>query len=171
MMTQEEYVNGVLALKRQGKTITEIATELGYHPATISSWLRNGGPPPARTIESALAVVDERWAARIRELIQPPADKLLATSVFHIIAAEGFEGSYATVVRHLRELRGPRFRGGPAVSMPIETAPGEEALCGIPHRASYVEPANMRRRCGGGRIMAGQRRGVTGLCPHKRVGC
>ena len=37
MMTQEEYVDGVLALKRQGKTITEIAEELGYHPATISS--------------------------------------------------------------------------------------------------------------------------------------
>ena len=54
MMTQEEYVNGVLALKRQGKTITEIAAELGYHPATISSWLRSGGPPPARTIEPAV---------------------------------------------------------------------------------------------------------------------
>jgi transposase len=115
-----------LALKRQGKSITEIATELGYHPATISSWLKNGGPPPARTIEPALAVIDERWAARIGELVQPPAEKLLATSVFHIIEAEGFEGSYATVVRYLRELRGPRFRGGPAVSMPIETAPGEE---------------------------------------------
>lgn len=127
MMTQEEYVNGVLALKRQGKTITEIAVELGYHPATISNWLKNGGPPSARTIEPATAIVDERWAARIRQLVQPPADKLLATSVFHIIAAEGFEGSYPTVVRYLRHLRGPRFRGGPAVSMPIETAPGQEA--------------------------------------------
>ena len=36
MMTQEEYVNEVLALRRQGKTITEIAEELEYHPATIS---------------------------------------------------------------------------------------------------------------------------------------
>lgn len=127
MMTQEEYVNGVLALKRQGKTITEIAAELGYHPATISSWLRSGGPPPARTIEAAVAVIDDRWAARIRQLIQPPAEKLLATSVFEIIGAEGFQGSYPSVVRYLRSVRGPRFRGGPAVSMPIETAPGEEA--------------------------------------------
>jgi transposase len=127
MMTQEEYVNGVLALRRQGKTITEIAVELGYHPATISSWLRNGGPPPARTVRPAVAVIDERWAARIRELIQPPADKLLATSVFEIIGAEGFGGSYPSVVRYLRNVRGPRFRGGPPVSMPIETAPAEEA--------------------------------------------
>lgn len=126
MMTQEEYVNGVLALKGQGKTIGEIAEELGYHPATISSWLRNGGPPPARTIEPTARVIDDRWEVRIRQLVQPPAEKLLARSVFAIIVAEGFEGSYPTVVRHLRDLRGPRFRTGPAVSMPIETAPGQE---------------------------------------------
>jgi len=126
MMTQEEYVDGVLALKRQGKTITEIADELGYHPATISNWLRNGGPPAARSIAPAERVIDEKWAERIRQLVQPPAEKLLARSVFEIIAAERFAGSYATVVRHLREMRGPRFRAAPAVSVPIETAPAEE---------------------------------------------
>ena len=35
-MTQEEYVVEVRAVKRQGKTITEIAEALGYHPETIS---------------------------------------------------------------------------------------------------------------------------------------
>jgi transposase len=125
MLTQEEYMD-LLGLRRQGKTIVEIATELDYHPATISKWLRAGGPPPARTIDPADAVVDARWAARIDALIRPPADKLLATSVFAIIAAEGFEGSYPSVVRYLRTRRGPRFRSGPAVSVPIETAPGEE---------------------------------------------
>jgi transposase len=126
MMTQEEYVEGVLALERQGKTIVEIADELGYHPATISKWLRDGGPPPARTIEPTIRMVDEQWAGRVRELIRPPADKLLATSVFDIISAEGYGGSYPTVVRFLRDLRGPRFRVAPQVSVPIETAPGEE---------------------------------------------
>ncbi len=43
MLSQEEYMD-VQALKRQGWTIAEIAGELGYHPATISNWLRNGGP-------------------------------------------------------------------------------------------------------------------------------
>ena len=47
MMTQEEYVD-LLALSRQGKTIAEIADELGYHRATISKWLKEGGPPPRR---------------------------------------------------------------------------------------------------------------------------
>src|SRR3954454_22177710 len=126
MLTQEEYVNGVLALRRQGKTIGEIADELGYHPATISKWLKAGGPPPGRAVEPAVRVIDEAWAARIGELVRPPAEKLLATSVFEIITAEGFGGSYPSVVRFLRDRRGPRFRAAAAVSVPIETAPGEE---------------------------------------------
>lgn len=125
MMTQEEYMD-LMALRRQGKTIAEIAEELGYHPATVSGWIRKGGPPPARTIDPAERVIDEVWAQRIRQLIAPPAEKLLATSVFEIIRAEGFAGSYPSVARYLRGLRGPRFRAAPAVSMPIETAPGEE---------------------------------------------
>jgi transposase-like protein len=79
MMTQEEYVNEVLALRRQGKTISEIAEELEYHPATISKWLKAGGPPPARTIDPAVRVIDERWGARIGQLVSPPAEKLLAS--------------------------------------------------------------------------------------------
>ena len=54
------------------------------------------------------------------------AEKLLASSVFEIIRAEGFGGSYPSVVRFLRDLRGPRFRAAPTVSVPIDTAPGEE---------------------------------------------
>ena len=125
MMTQEEYMD-LLALRRQGKTIGEIAGELGYHRATVSGWIKNGGPPPARTVAPAERVIDASWAERIRVLIQPPADKLLARSVFEIISAEGFAGSYPSVVPHMREIRGPRFRAAPAVSVPIETAPGQE---------------------------------------------
>ncbi len=158
MMTQEEYVNEVLALRRQGKTVTEIADELGYHPATISKWVKAGGPPPKRAIDPATRVVDDRWAGRIRQLIQPPAEKLLAKSAYEIIRAEGFPGSYPSVARFLNDLRGPRFRPAPKVSVPIETAPGEECLCGFPHRHSYVEPGNMRRRAGdrrGGAVKRG----------------
>lgn len=146
MMTQEEYVDGVLALKRQGRTITEIAEQLGYHPATISNWFRNGGPPPARTISPAQRVIDESWAERIHHLVAPPAEKLLASSVFEIIRAEGFDGSYQTVVRYLRDQRGPRFRTAPAVSMPIETAPGEEA------QFDFSDCSNWTQRWGLGEV-------------------
>ena len=125
MLTQEEYMD-VLALKRQGWTITEIAAELGYHPATISNWIAHGGPPAKRAVAPTERVVDERWAARIAALIAPPS-RLLATSVFETIRAEGFAGSYPSVAREVRRQRGPRFRRAAQVSVPIETAPGEES--------------------------------------------
>ncbi len=116
----------VQALRSLGWTLEEIGDELGYHPVTISNWIRNGGPPPARKVAESQRVVDDRWGSRIAELIEPPS-RLLATSVYEIIAAEGFGGSYPSVVRRVRELRGPRFRPAPQVSVPIETAPGEES--------------------------------------------
>jgi transposase len=125
MLTQEEYVNDLLALKRQGWSITEIARELGYHPATISKWLKNGGPPEHRRVP-AERVVDDRWGRRIDELIAPPS-RLLAKSAYEVMVAEGFVGSYPSVVRAIRDRRGPRFRPAPQVSVPIETAPGEES--------------------------------------------
>ncbi|MGH9128838.1 MAG: IS21 family transposase [Acidimicrobiales bacterium] len=125
MFTQEEHMD-VLAMRRQGWSITEIATELGYHPATVSKWLKNGGPPPTRSVSPSERAVDERWGKRIECLIEPPS-RLLATSVYEILTAEGFSGSYPSVARYVRGLRGPRFRAAPQVSMPIETAPGEES--------------------------------------------
>ena len=73
----------------------------------------------------APAVIDERWAARIAELVRL-APRLLATSVFELIRAEGYAGSYPTVARHLNDRRGPRFTAAPATSTRIVTAPGEE---------------------------------------------
>ena len=54
MLTQEEYVHRVLELKRQGWSVTEIAAEMGYHPATVSKWLQQGGPPPARRVDPSV---------------------------------------------------------------------------------------------------------------------
>jgi len=51
----------------------------------------------------------------------------LAKSLFEVIAVEGFEGSYPSVVRWVRDQRGPRFRAADGGSVPIETGPGEEA--------------------------------------------
>lgn len=35
---------GVLAMRRQGETFAAIVAETGYHPATISKWVRAGDP-------------------------------------------------------------------------------------------------------------------------------
>ncbi len=114
----------VVALARQGWTVSQIAAELGRHPVTVGKWLKNGGPPAKREVDPALLVIDERWAVRIAEILKANSN-LLGTSVDRMLRAEGFEGSYPTLMRHLREVRGVR-RHVQAVSVPIETGPGEE---------------------------------------------
>jgi IS30 family transposase len=39
MMTQEEFMD-VVALRRQGFTIVDIAALVGRHPQTVSKWLK-----------------------------------------------------------------------------------------------------------------------------------
>jgi hypothetical protein len=56
--------------------------------------------------------------------------RLLATRVYAIVTAEGFEGSYPEESRHLRAAHGPRYRRAERVSVLIETAPGEECQFG-----------------------------------------
>ena len=125
MMTQEEYMD-VLAMRRQGLSYVEIGETTGYHPATIAKWVRNGGPPPARAMAAEDRVVDLVWEDRLNSLLVGNP-RLLATSLFDIVKAEGFEGSYPSVARWVNEQRGPRFRRADSASVPIETAPGEEA--------------------------------------------
>jgi transposase len=123
MMTQEEFMD-VVALRRQGFTITDIAAKVGRHPETVSKWLKRGGPPARRQV--AATVIDRRWAARIDQLLERNPN-LLATSVHRLLVAEGFAGSYPTLARHLRARRGIRRGRTTSATMPIETAPGEEA--------------------------------------------
>lgn len=70
MLTQEEYMD-VVALRRQGWTIAQIADAVGCHPATVSSWLKRGGPPAKRGAPAGHApTVSEHWAARVAKLLE-----------------------------------------------------------------------------------------------------
>ena len=64
----------VKALHAGGWTIKQIAEHLGFHPATVSSWLKNGGPPPKRSVPDEDLVIDDRWQARIGALLAHNAD-------------------------------------------------------------------------------------------------
>jgi transposase len=123
MMTQEEYMN-VKALHAGGWTIKQIAEHLGFHPATVSSWLKNGGPPPKRTVPVNELVIDECWRARVAQLLAHNSE-LQGSSVMRVLEAEGYEGSYQSLARYLHSVRGPT-RGHVMVTMRIETTPGEE---------------------------------------------
>jgi hypothetical protein len=94
----------VKALKAAGWTISQIAKHLGYHPATVSGWLKSGGPPPKRSVPVEELVIDEHWRARIAALLAHN-DELQATSIMRVIGAEGFDGSLS--VPHPPPARGP----------------------------------------------------------------
>jgi hypothetical protein len=123
MMTQETYVN-INDLHKQGWTIAEIAAETGWHRTTVSRHLKNGPPPLARPTEAT--VMTDGWRSKIDALLEVHP-RLLSISVHNKLNADGFDGSYPTVVRAVRVNRGPRFKAANAVSVPIYTAPGDEA--------------------------------------------
>jgi transposase len=123
MMTEEEYMD-VLALARQGWTISQIAGAVGRHPDTVSRWLKIGGPPTKRQVDPSRLVIDGRWREEVAKILTANPN-LLGTSVERILRAEGYQGSYPTLIRYLRQERGVRRRQT-AVSVPIETAPGQE---------------------------------------------
>ena len=75
-------------MKRQGMSFKEIGDELGYHTATIATRYKASGPPAAPTVDDKDRVVDPVWADRLTSLLVGNP-KLLANSLFEIIAAEG----------------------------------------------------------------------------------
>lgn len=123
MMTQETYVN-INDLHKQGWTINEIAEATGWHRTTVSNYLKNGPPPATRPTEAT--VMTEHWQARIKSMLES-WPRMQSVSIHNKLAATGFDGSYPTVVRAVRDIRGPRFRAADSVSVPIHTDPGEEA--------------------------------------------
>jgi len=122
MMTQENYVY-INDLHKQGWSIAEIAAETGWHRTTISKYLKDG-PPTTRATEAP--VMTDKWRSKIDALLEAHP-RLLSISVHNKLNADGFDGSYPTVVRAVRDNRGPRFKAANAVSVPIHTAPGDEA--------------------------------------------
>ncbi len=123
-MNQETYVK-LHELRKQGWTLAEIAKETGFHPATISTFLKADGPPTHRQVPDEVLVLNDRWRQRIAGLIEM-YPRLLGISVHNKLRAEEFVGGYSTVTSHLREVRGPRFRPADSASMPISTDPGED---------------------------------------------
>ena len=56
------------SLKNEGWTNTEIAEELGYHPATVAKWLKAGDPPDRVAAADERPVMTSVW----RGVIPPP---------------------------------------------------------------------------------------------------
>jgi len=80
-------------------------------------------------------------------------DDLTAVKIAELLGRRGIAVPGRTVQRYVAEGCG-RTRGqGPTVQV-VDGEPGDECLCGFPHRISYAAPANMRRRARRGSVLA-----------------
>ena len=126
MMTQEEYMN-VTALRAAGWTITQIAEHVGYHPATVSGWLRDGGPPAKRETPVERARGRRGVADPHRRAVG--AERAAAGELDHAGDRRGGLQRFVSE-RHPPPARGAGPDERPAatrkLTMPIVTGPGEE---------------------------------------------
>jgi hypothetical protein len=159
-----------------GRAKVEVARSLGVDPKTVRHYVRPaeaaglspGGPPISeeqwrvwvrewfpglsdfRLRQPSWEVID-----RYRELIEPLVG-VVPASVIHqrLVDEHGLEASASSLRRYLRAHFPAEVRSGEVTIWRPPVDPGDELLCGKPHSASYVDPANMRRADGLSRVGA-----------------
>ncbi len=147
MLTQGEDVE-VHALARRGWSVSAIARHLDRDRKTVRAYLTGARQPGRRaTVKpDPLAPFAAYLSARFAD-----DPHLWATALFDEVVPLGYGLSYMSFARQLRRagLR-PHCEACAGVSgretIEIAHPPGEEILCGKPHRISYAAPVNMRRQ-------------------------
>lgn len=168
----------------EGVSIRELADRHQVHRRTVRQALDSAVPPlrkaypprPRPAIEPWMEVIDG-WL--LDDQAAPRKQRHTARRIWQRLVAEhGATCSEVTVSRYVGRRRVELGLVRVEVSIPQTHPPGAEALCGTPHKASYEEPRNMRRRprtghrtgrsggglaLGVGRIFTGLR-GTQGAC-------
>jgi transposase len=139
MFTGKEDMEAT-ALREQGWSISAIARHLGRSRATVRNHLNGKRVVGERRRAGPDAF--EAFVPYLRERLREDPH-VWATALYDEVVAIGFELSYPSLTRGLRrlELR-PHCEACQGVkgraTIEIEHPPGEEILCRIPHRISYV---------------------------------
>jgi transposase len=128
--TREELAHQVVALKAQGLAQRAISRAVGVSRNTVKSLLRaHGGaretghtalaPRPARVPRAQKL---DAFKPKVAELMVRFPD-ITSQRVFEVLRAEGFDGGYTAVKKHMRAVR-PPTRPAPSLTTPIY-GPGE----------------------------------------------
>jgi hypothetical protein len=133
-------------------SIRELAQRHRVHRRAVRAALASAVPPPGKPYARRLRPAVDGWAEAIdgwlvadREL--PRKQRHTARRIWQRLVAEhGAQLAEVTVSRYVARRRVELGLDGVEVIVPQTHPPGVEALCGIPHKASYEEPGNMRRR-------------------------
>ncbi len=157
MFTRGEDVEAH-ALRQRGWSISAIARHLDRDRKTVRAYLNQERQAGSRrpVAPDPIGPYRDYLAARFADNAH-----IWGSALFDEVAALGYAQPYVSFTRQLR-LAGlrPHCEACAGVKgrdyIEIEHPPGEEILCGKPHKVSYAARANMRRRAGAGTIHAGQ---------------
>ncbi len=156
MLTPEEDVE-ITSLRKRGWSISAIARHVGHDRKTVRGYLSGEREPGVRAKHDPDPF--DRFEPYVRQRLVDD-QHVWATTLFDEVAALGYTRSYQTFTRQLRDRQlrphcEPCSSSNGRAHVDIEHPPGEELLCGFPHRISYAAPGNMRRRAQQGRVVAG----------------
>ncbi len=153
-----------------GRSQHELSASLGvdrktarkYVAPAVAAGLEPGGPPMAEADWRRLVVewFPELSDARLRQVSWPvieahrdyiagqlAAGVTVATVHRRLAAERGLTASVASVRRWVRANLPEDARRAQVTVLRDTPPPGQEALCGLPHNASYEARGNMRRGC------------------------
>ena len=156
----ESRVELFAAIRRDSRvedlSIRELADRQHVHRRTVRQALTSALPPARKTpvrvsrrLEEHKPVIDDWLKA---DLDAPRKQRHTARRVLaRLVDEQAAEGVSCSTVRDYVAKRRPEIaaeagRGVAEGYVPQTHEPGGEALCGIPHKASYGEPGNMRRQ-------------------------
>jgi len=119
-LIEESVWGSVRALREQGLSKREIGRELDLDIKTVRKWLRQKWEPQRRPGRSRAT---DGWESFLRG--RAPEVGFNAAVLYRELKAQGYEGSYPSLVRYLRPWR--QEHRSEASTVRFETAPGEQA--------------------------------------------
>ena len=119
-MISMEVWHTIQVLKRQGKHKKAIARELGISKNTVKRYWRLEGPP-CYSRKPACRKLD-RFSVQIQAMVEK---QFIGTRIYDELRTLGYDGSLASVYRHLEELREIRIRAE-KTTIRFETRPGHQ---------------------------------------------
>ena len=144
-------VSKIGALLELGWTYRRVARELGVHRTTVARYDRDRRSKPTNPLTGSvdlenrpnpLAGFEIEMPSTGPDSLSAPHHDFIAAGVkrgltaqriwLDLVEERGFTGSYTSVQRYVPRIRVQR----PGVADVMEHPPGQEALCGFPHRAS-----------------------------------
>src|SRR6266446_2041946 len=133
----------------KGKTIKEIARDLGVSRNTVRKVLRSGETSFEYERDVQPRPKLGRWTAALDELLEgnaakPAREHLTLIRIFEDLRGRGYDGGYDALRRYAKRWAKQHGRATAAAYVPLSFAPGESANGRHSHRGAHRRAASSR---------------------------